>query len=300
MSVIKHDKVVIGNTIEALLYAFYHDCYLIPNNQDRPDHFKFISEQIGEQIGLEDPIRLFNGVEEVTLGFFELDLWKRLAINLSLVGKVYPPSHIGSIRLEEGRVRIIATSPYITTVKYNELFIFNEEGVQGLPAPKKKNKERLRILDWLDIRKTETHPLEYIKTDEEIMNEMFFYPSDRRDGFNPRFKDCCLISYIDADKLQEFEYSDTYIRIKAQDKFKEIGLKGNVHDRDPKRAFKKRRRIIQATTSIRDVVKMTRHHYEDYDDIRFMSATLNEVIDGVRQKKVFGWNSPSGRPKIRF
>lgn len=300
MSVIEYDKVVIGNTIEALLYALYHDCYLIPNNQDRPDHFKFISVKEGTELGLEDPIELFNGVEEITLGFFELDLWKRLAINMSLVGRVYPPSHISSIRLEENRIKIIATSPYITTVKYNELFIFNEEGIQGLPSPKKKNKERLRILDWLDIRRMESHPLEYFKTDGEIMNEMFFYPSDRRDGFSLRSKDCCLISYIDADKLQDFENSDTYIRIKAQNKFKDIGLKGNVIERNRKGTGKTGRRTIQIVANIRDIVKITRHCYEDYGNIKFISTTLGEVIDGARQKKIFGGDNPSGRPKIRF
>ncbi len=300
MQVVKFDKVVIGNTIEAILYAFYHDCYLIPNNKEKPDHFRFLPVEIGEQIGLEDPLSLFNGSKEKTIGFFQRDLWKRLAFNMSIMGMVYPPTHLYSIRLEDSQVMITATSPHITTMEYNELFIFNEEGVQGLPAPKRKNKERYRVLDWLDIRKMEVHPLEYIKSDEEIMNEIFFYPSDRRDGFNPKFKDCCLISYIDADKIQEFEYSDTYIRIQAQNKFKEMGLKGSINGYDPKRKGGIRRNGVQISASVRDLIKISRNDYEDYDNVKFMKLTASEVVNGVRQKKVFGWDNPSGRPKIRF
>jgi len=300
MSVIKYDKVVIGNTIEAILYAFYHDCYLIPNNKEKPDHFSFLSIEIGEQIGLEVPLSLFNGSEETIIGFFQLDLWKRLAINMSIMGMIYPPTHLYSIRLENSQIKITATSPYITTIGYNELFIFNEEGIYGLPLPKAKNKEKYKTLDWLDIRKMEVHPFEYIKSEEPVMNEIFFYPSDRRDGFNPNFKDCCLISYIDADKIQEFEYSDTYIRIQAQNKFKELGLKGSINGYDPKRKGGIRRNGVQISASMRDLVKISRDDYEDYDNIKFMKLTAREVVNGIQQKKVFGGYNPSGRPKIRF
>jgi len=110
------------------------------------------------------------------------------------------------------------------------------------------------------------------------VDEIFLYPSDRIDGENFALKDAVAISYLSGDQLQEFEFSDTYVRFKTLKIFKGAGMKGAANGRCTKNPEKTKYYALKIETTRRERHKLERNLYEDTEKIKFNYQSLDDLL----------------------
>jgi len=99
-----------------------------------------------------------------------------------------------------------------------------------------------------------THEHKWIKSTTDFVNCILFYPSKRLDGHHPNKKDAAAISYIEENKLNDIEWSDSYARLKAISMMKEAGIKVPAY---------------KIETSHREIIPLGKYIYPEVDSVEF-------------------------------
>jgi hypothetical protein len=210
-------NVILGYNLQSLIYAFYTGYPVIGRCTSMPKIYETFPE-----IQYRD----FNMGTGSTNS--EIELWHHLYMLLSMGGQVPFSDNVGNIRIDVDNLLTVTTGARsrIAKVKYNKLWIFEDEGVSGLPPIVGLCTEH-KIHDWFNIRvgmkQTKTKIL--IPT-EDFVREIVFYTSERIDGHHPERKDLCAVSYLEEDDLENFEHSSTMARFKVLDSMKSMGIRG--------------------------------------------------------------------------
>tara|TARA_R100000808_G_C2128347_1_gene138085 strand:+ start:243 stop:1157 length:915 start_codon:yes stop_codon:yes gene_type:complete len=297
-----HDKVVIGSTFEAILYSLLNDCLLITNIslEESISYFDFLTPSECQCLGVEESLSL----ADKDFGYFKLPIARKLLFNLSLRGLLYPCDKVFSLRVEDSILSIQTKDSRLSKIHFEELYIFDEENIVGIPAPKQEKPKLYKVLDWMDVRSGLSHEHEYYSSEDEFVKEIFFYPSDRIDGLNLMRKDVCAISYLKKKQLDKFEYSDTYARFKIQKIMKSLGIRGARNGRSTENPKVYKYMALKMEAAERQLYKCERDIYEDFDNVKFINITIKEIINEKEkdstEKPLLSRDSPGGRPKIRF
>ena len=104
------DKIVIGGNLNALSYSHKNDLPLIINKPCCP--YRFEPE--------------------------EKELWNKLYFLLSLSGLNILGDKTNNIRIDDKELSITTNDSKVVKVKFNELIIFNDSFILGLPIPIKE------------------------------------------------------------------------------------------------------------------------------------------------------------------
>ncbi len=89
------------------------------------------------------------------------------------------------------------------------------------------------MVDWIDVKIGAKHELDYLKTGDGFVDEVFLYPSKRIDGQHLDKKDIVSISYLTNEQLNDINYSDTYVRFKVKKLMEDHGIKGSKNGKNP-------------------------------------------------------------------
>lgn len=181
-----------------------------------------------------------------------------ISFYLSLHGLVPFSDLVTGLRVDvEDRALIVSCGPKSYTVLYDKLYIFSDNELQGLPAPERKNKF-YKVLDWLDIS-TSRGIHNTIVTDSDFLGELHFYPSLRtgRKGFC----DAVAVSYMTEEQLRHPDWSDTYIKLKAEGLLKAAGIEG-VSNGD-------RTREVVVSHSHREEIPVNKNSYGEVPHVEF-------------------------------
>tara|TARA_R110000824_G_scaffold67377_8_gene174582 strand:+ start:26128 stop:26856 length:729 start_codon:yes stop_codon:yes gene_type:complete len=195
------DAVVLGGNITSFLYSHENNLPLIINNVEKPHRFAKI-----------------NNVNA-------LSLWHKLFYSLSLSGLNLLGLKAQSIRIKEEELSATTKDARVIKFDYNKLIIFDDESIYGLPQPVEENKDFV-VLDWIAAKSCQAHEHKHWKTKDSLVNELYFYPTERMDGHHPNRKDLVAISFLNKEQLKDFEYSDTYAKFKVMDMMKKHGIGG--------------------------------------------------------------------------
>ena len=149
--------------------------------------------------------------------------WYRLTFDLGMRGLTPIPSAIENIRIEENVVNITTEFYRMIKIHFEDLHIFDMELVGGISAQEKVND--YVVYDWFDIKRGAKQASCKILTPNNFIKKLVFYPSQRRDGNDGSIKDCYVKSYIAADDLDKFEYSETAARLGVLKLIKDNGIK---------------------------------------------------------------------------
>jgi len=228
-------NIVIGNELNAVLFAYLNDYTLINNEFRVPFRFDFFTYTDGlSSLSLPtERITLQGEKEIIDFGISKKDIYKHTLFVLSLAGLNPLSDKIISIRLGENNTLRAVTKNSQIDFKYEKLFIFNDTNVHGLPDKLEDINEGLyKVFDWIMMRSCTTHPYEYFETSEDFVNEVFFYPSERFDGYHATKKDAVSVSYLTEKQLHSSEYSDAYVKFKVLDIMKKAGIRGARNGRD--------------------------------------------------------------------
>tara|TARA_R110000851_G_scaffold124427_1_gene254706 strand:+ start:595 stop:1398 length:804 start_codon:yes stop_codon:yes gene_type:complete len=242
----QHDTVVIGGNLNALLYSYTNNLPLIMNRLSRPF---FVNKE-------------------------ELSLWNQMFFLLSLSGLNLFGDKVEQTRVDKKELLVTTKDLRAFKVNYDKLIIFDDKNIIGLPIAKKK-KDKFMVLDWITAKPCTKHDHEYFYVGDDLIKEIHFYPTNRIPGHHPKLKDLVAVSYLNSEQLQDFDYSDTYVKFKAEKILKENGITGR------KNGFANGKQItynLKLKVEKREVRKTKMDLYKNTESLEFNYSSLGTII----------------------
>tara|TARA_R110000824_G_scaffold1643_6_gene8152 strand:+ start:2384 stop:3181 length:798 start_codon:yes stop_codon:yes gene_type:complete len=236
------NKLVIGGNLSALLYSYEKGLPLIINKLSSPYRFEPEKEK----------------------------LWNKLYFLLSLSGLNLLGTKTDKIRVNDKEISVTTKDSKVIKVKFDELLMFDDIFVLGLPSPAKE-KDEFMVLDWMITKSCAKHEEEHILTGDDFVRDIYFYPTDRLDGNHLNVRDLVSVSYLTKRQLQDFKYSDTYARFKTEKVLKENGITGS------KNGFQNGKQInysLKIEVKKREIKRLHMPLYKDTNNIKFMYESV--------------------------
>lgn len=201
---LEYDKLVIGSDLSALSYCYTNLCPALYLRVDSPypynekENWKVLSS-----------------------------LWNELALVLATSKYIPFSDKIVSLRLEnDNLLKAVTKDGIVTSIKFNNLIISNDTGIEGLPPATGKTSTDNWVLDWNNINVGSRHPLEFIEDNSNnFVKKVYFYIS-KRIAINTTKKDLVAVSKIDDRDLNNPDYSENIARLKTLRMMKDAGIKG--------------------------------------------------------------------------
>jgi hypothetical protein len=272
----KVDELVVGNSLEAVSYAYLNQKHIILNDIEKPHFFDFYDTEDELDKYLIDDIKyeLASTDGPKIVGISKLEVWEKLVFCLSLAGLLPVSDKVYSMRIEDDNIfKITTNNSRVLRFKFNKLRIFDSKNISGLESPKEV--DTFRVVDWIDVRSGMKHEYDYFGTEENFVKDVYFYPSPRTGG--KQRKDLVAVSYMTSKQLEDFEYSDTYVKFKVLDLMKKAGIRGARNGRRPDDPEKYSYYSVKIEPSRREIQKNEKPMYEDKGSIVFDYRKEREI-----------------------
>ena len=283
------ENLVIGSGLNAAAFSYLNGFPLIINKQELPFRFDYFDTDFDlSSLNIINDKTILKGKEnEKVFGNYKTEVYRHLIFVLALAGLCPLSDKVGSIRLkDDSLLNIVTDSSRMIKIKFDQLFVFDDRNITGLPEPLESlNEKMFKVLDWIDVTCCTTHPYQYFETDDNFTREMFFYPTERMDGYQPDKKDLVSVSYLSESQLHDYEYSDTYAKFKILNIMKEAGIRGSRNGRDPKNKEKYKYYALKIEPQRREVIPLQKNLYEDTDNIEFMYESEEDIIQNFLIEK---------------
>jgi len=226
--IFEYEKVVIGSSLTAVLYAFVHNYPIFFTQPRRPFRFDYLepdNDVAFLNISSGPPKSLTTLGSAKRLGEPKEVLWERLLFLLGLDGKC-PLSDMASYLRYDGNT-VSCSNEYakILEFSFQQCFYFGDPGATGFTQQKHLDEHSYICYDYIAFNKGGKHEIDYIHTGDDFVSEIWFYPSDRIDGNTP-VRDACAVSKLTTKQLIDFDYSETMARFKLIYEMEKRGMKG--------------------------------------------------------------------------
>ena len=275
---IHHERVVIGGNLEAFTYAFKHCLPVLYTNLKPPFKFDYLQPDVDFDLNINPPPNVLKTASgTTTFGPSRLQVWQKLLFVLSVSGKVIYGDTVRSVQIDGDEMQLSCDGTHRKSITFDQAIVFDDERVAGLPTIKRQTKYKNTVYDWVNIVSGGSHEYDLLQYDDEFVNTVHFYPSERND--NTRLKDLVSVSYLTDEQLIDFSYSDTYVRFKLLDLFKELGIRGARNGRDVNRPGHYKYYAVKLEPSDRQVVRRVVNEYESDERLVFNYEDFNDIIE---------------------
>lgn len=205
MNKLYFDKLVIGGSLTAVLYAYKNNLPIIVDIPHAPFQFDYCPEEWDLSfIGFSKAIQ-----------HRKSQVWDRLLFIMAMAGLVIFPNNIQSFRLDNGQIIVITLDNKRIEVEYNEIVEFDKE--KG---------EDVIVYDWFAVRSGATHEYDVLADpNSDFCHTLLFHPSTRK-STRKEIKDVCSISTLPEKELHLAYHSETYSRLKTIQMMKDAGIRG--------------------------------------------------------------------------
>lgn len=234
-----YDNIIVGSSLEAVLFAYNTSTPLIYTRSERPYYFET--------------------VEDFGLGTDKLQIWDNTVFLLTLSNLVPFADKIKFIRyLDSNNLKIVTMGDAIINITFNRLFLFDDHNFFDLPEEVGITTKDVMVLDWMKVLSGKYHNYDIIQRDSAFMNKIIFYPSGKRHAVKQK-KDCFVVSLIKENNLYDGKHEDYIVRIKTENIFSEYGIAPNINGK------------ITLEHKRRDVIKLGKSIYADFDNVIYMN-----------------------------
>ena len=259
----KVNKLVLGTDLAALIYAYLNNYTFIFTEVLEPTPFEFLP--------LDFPLHLFNHEKVeiemdsldgiVKFGTPKVELWNRLVFTMSCSGLL--PFGLKEITVrEEGSLVTVKTKSRNYYYEVSEVIKI------------KNSFHKYKVFDWIDIRSCGKNELDYVKTDDNFVSELFFYPS-QRNGSKQGDDDLLVISDLTEAQTQMFDYGETMTRIRAKVLLHEMGIRGPRNGKNPSYP-KSSERYKYAPIKLEHSHRQIRRNKTNNSELDIVQSFLNE------------------------
>ena len=204
-----YDKVVVGSNMCAVMYAYLNQLPLFYSSFTKPERFEFFDPSFAFT-NLNNINNYECNGEVINAGMRKIDLWDKMTIILGIEGLLPLSNNVSAIRIDEDILKITTKNSRLLKVKFNNLFLF-DENIEGLPPIVQINNEGV-IFDYLQLSTLHEYKNRLIKTEEDFVNQIWI--EDRNAVVVTKTK-----NILD-------EVPDYAIKFRVLDLAKEHGIKG--------------------------------------------------------------------------
>jgi len=254
----EYERLAIGGTLPAFLFCYYNS---VPN----------INVELKKPFVFDE-----TNVLHKEFGDTRREILERLGTTLSLSGLLPFGGNVSSIRIIDENTLGAYSEARKVKVKFNELIIFDETGIQNLPKVTKRVTKKYKVYDWLFAKQGKKHEHRLLKTDDDFVKEVIFYPSFKR-GASPDWYDPVAISYMNERQLHDVNYGENLVRLKVTAMMKEAGIRGAGNGYDTRKPDRRLYYAVKVEHTHREVETIGRDVHEDTETIKFNHQAEEEI-----------------------
>lgn len=272
----KYDNIIIGSTLEALIYSYTTNYPVFFAGSRCPKEFEYFEPAMAifpfEELTTKT-IQTNDFIYEV--GNSKLPLWENLIFCLSMAGLVPLADNASSIRFDsDGTIRLIYNNRSIT-IEAKQVYLFDGLGVSGLGAEKPVG--NYKVYDWLFFNSLYPNPYDILKTEYDVASELWFLePTNAK-----RFKDGCIISEFPTEKKMHENLTEYNIKFILKDLFKKYDIKGKANGVHHIDKVTQRYKQVQYTQIHREVSPPI-YLFEEIDNIKVLDYNLEQLKDWLQ------------------
>jgi len=251
-----YDKVIVGNSLSALLCGYHTATPVLSLNPRLPLFFERFEPNVNlEFLGIKNESRqIQTNVGEETVGIEKSKVYRRLIMIMSMAGLLPIGAKAKSMRLmEEKKIRVVLDHARAANFVCENITVFGDNLLEPEIPP-----EQYMVLDWMNVRSGMVHPYDRISSDSDFVNCIHFYPSKRIDGSHLDKKDLVCVSYLTREQMENYEYSDTYARFEISDRMKALGIRGARNGRDPSNPERYKYYALKIESDRREAMRVPR------------------------------------------
>lgn len=234
--ILQYDNIVLGSTLNALLFGAQNFFPVIFSDFQKPFRFDTFDPNLDLSF-LNIPHDLWPKTltthnDEIAVGLPKYLVWERLMFLLSVQGYVPLSNLCRSFRASDNKLECFNEYSKIAEIKFKNCYYFGDINVHGLLEKKALDNYTYTCYDWIAFNKGGKHDIDYLETSHSFVKRVWFYPSDRIDG-NSAVKDACILSVLTEEQLSDFDYSETMAKFKLISEMESRGMKGQFNGYSP-------------------------------------------------------------------
>lgn len=197
--------------------------------------------------------------------------WKYSYFFMSLAGLVPFADNIKRAKLLGDNKLELLTEKKRFEVSYNNLFLFDDKGLSGLPQPIGKTSDIVEVYDWFRIKSCPSMESGTVDFEEGFIEKFYFY--DKPDARNSTYKDLVSKSTLTREQLQKEEFSELFARFKSEELLSQ-------HLGKPMSLKSQKREIIELGKNIYEPIKNI-IFIDEKQEVKYVSsnAYLTKIME---------------------
>jgi len=198
-------KIVTGGSLESLFHAYIHEIPIVLTQPYIPFELEKIeNHEMFELLGYNTHNSLI-----------KVQIWDRLAFVLSMAGLVLMPNNVRNVRHDSNRIVFALNDNSRLTIAYERKISFDEH-IEG----------DVDVYDWFNIKSGGKTEIEELNDEEDLVHKVLFYDSKRVGNGGKGRKDLVSFSRMQMKDIQNYENSESYVRLKTLQMMKDAGMRG--------------------------------------------------------------------------
>ena len=259
-------NVVIGQTLEAALFAYYNQYHYVASSFSQPYFF-----ERNEKFSLFQTIMTREIYDSVK------DLLGLLALNID-----YPT--LKHIRVSNEQISIFDDN-LLARYDFEKCYVCDTERVLHEAPIVTTAPETFRVIDDFKLfrmGKTSKH-IPPVWSKVALVSEAYFYNSMRIDGAH-YITDAVTVSNLNKEQLHSFDYSDTMAMFKLKKLLNDLGFEG-LKEKHQYKNGTNRIKKLKIEHVKRFISPVDNNTYKDLDNIKFPKVKLEDFVNGYSTEK---------------
>ena len=268
---LEYDEIVIGSSLDAFLFAFKKGIPVFFTKPQIPKKFDFLSpNEEYSLLGIPAvKTKLTDGNKTTFVGNRKDLLWSNLHFILSLSGLIPLSGLCETIRCDKNELITMNSYSKMVRIKFAICYYFGDDNVIDLLSIKKEN-TRYIIYDWFDFNKGGKHKIDFLDNDDDFCRKTWFFTTDRN-RIARSIRDCCVISYVTKEQINDFDYSETMSK---------FYLKKQIKNRvNPQK--------IDISLKEREIVKYKLPTFYDREDVIVKPTTELPLTASIEKYRIY-------------
>ena len=267
----KYDNIIIGSTLESLLYSYMTGYPVFFAGSRCPKEFEYFEPALAFHLLKSETRNIKSNNGNILVGSRKDKFWHYLMICLSHVGLV-PITDASSVRVEEDHIRIIKDNRLIK-IKAKTIHLFDDLGVEGLMPPK-ETRGKFSSYEWVIFNSLYPHEYDLLLSEESPIQELWFLEPTMK----ARFKDGCIVSHFDTVQQMHEELTQFALIFKLKDIFKKYDIKGKANGVYHMNKSIQRYKQVHYQIVASDI-EHPRNVYDSIDNITFCDYTIESLVN---------------------
>ena len=221
-----YEQIVVGSSLRAVLFAALNDFPVFFTKPEKPFEFDYFDPSIDlSGWGLHNKPQLWTTPDgEKKTGQNKIALWEHVFFVLGLKGLTPFSDFCSSLRIDDNTLTGYSEYAKLRSVDFGVCHYFDDHATYNL-LPSENTPKTYNVYDRFAFIRGGKHHLDLIEDKDHFCNKIWFYPSPRLDG-ETLIKDACVLSILSDDQIDDFDFSETLVRLTTLQKMKDLGLRG--------------------------------------------------------------------------